>query len=291
MKRRFFLFALLLALLTGTASADCGPKPSVRVAVTGLEGQECYGTLLSREPSTGPESAWDGEGDQPHYSQDWDYYSEGEAPEEIVARWQAFQNYEDTEGYYFLQCWWTTTEEAGVNWIYYPPRDFKLLLWFPETGEYRVSGAREPYAFDSYYVADVTGDGLLELDDSYDMGWELISLSCRIAITLILELALAWVFRYRTKKQILFLVAVNCVTQIGLNVAVNVINFTSGQFAYLFWFVVLELCILLVEALLYRWRLPQNAEGPNHPIWYAITANLVSAVAGIWLSIHIPGIF
>ena len=291
MKRKLFLFALLLVLLTGTASADIGPKPSVRVSVTGLEGRECYGTLLSKWESTGPESAYGLYGEERYFTQDRSYWNEPEAPAEVVERWEAFQAYDDADGYYFLQCWWTVTEDSGVSWTYYPPRDFKLLLWFPETGEYRVSGAAEPYAFDSWYVTDLSADGLLELDRSYDLTWELISLVCRILITLALELGLAWLFHYRRRDQLLFLTAVNCGTQIALNVAVNVINFTSGQFAYVFWFVILELCVLILEALLYRWRLPRNEGGPDHPVGYAVAANVLSAAAGLWLSVKIPGIF
>ena len=65
------------------ASADTGPKPSVRIVFENMGEQDCYGTLLSKYRSTGPASAWDGEEDS--------VYLNG-LDREI---WEAFVNYED----------------------------------------------------------------------------------------------------------------------------------------------------------------------------------------------------
>lgn len=74
-----------------SANADTGPKPSVRIVFENMGEQDCYGTLLSKYRSTGPASAWDGEEDS--------VYLDG-LEREI---WEAFINYEDGDGYYFLQ--------------------------------------------------------------------------------------------------------------------------------------------------------------------------------------------
>lgn len=44
---------LLLPLTAMPVSADVGPKPSVVVALEGLEGRTCWGTLLSQQEGTG----------------------------------------------------------------------------------------------------------------------------------------------------------------------------------------------------------------------------------------------
>ena len=55
------LFSLILIIsLPVTAKADIGPKPSVRITFTGIEGETYYGTLLSERRSTGPATAWNG---------------------------------------------------------------------------------------------------------------------------------------------------------------------------------------------------------------------------------------
>ena len=61
MKRKVFAFLLCFVLVMAmpiTARADMGPKPSVRIEFTGIEGETYYGTLLSKHNSTGPASAW-----------------------------------------------------------------------------------------------------------------------------------------------------------------------------------------------------------------------------------------
>ena len=38
---------------------------------------------------------------------------------------------------------------------------------------------------------------------TYDFTWEILSLLCRILATIAIELGIAWLFGFRTKKQIL----------------------------------------------------------------------------------------
>ena len=68
MKRKLFAFLMSIILVMSlpiTASADIGPKPSVRIQFTGIQGETYYGTLLSERRSTGPSTAWDGYEDYP----------------------------------------------------------------------------------------------------------------------------------------------------------------------------------------------------------------------------------
>ena len=77
MKRKVFVFLMCLVLLMAmpiTASADMGPKPSVRIEFTGIQGEDYYGTLLSLRDSTGPASAWNGNPDYANYHPGEDGY-------------------------------------------------------------------------------------------------------------------------------------------------------------------------------------------------------------------------
>ena len=99
MKNRKYslVFIMLLCMIMAisafpmTANADMGPKASVRIQFEHMGDELCYGTLLSKEKSTGPASAWDGrtESAQKEYM-DPDI-------------WEIFVNYKDPDGYYFLQ--------------------------------------------------------------------------------------------------------------------------------------------------------------------------------------------
>ena len=64
----------------------------------------------------------------------------------------------DPDGSYFLedlfeQC--HGDDEAG--WRYFPPEQFKLLLYFPESDTFLCSTVTERYAFDSVYRFDLSG--------------------------------------------------------------------------------------------------------------------------------------
>lgn len=278
----------LLLVLTTAAFADSGPKPSVRISFENMDDTPCYGTLLSLTDSTGPSSAWDGyEHSRPNLS------------EEETAVWRAFVDYEDTDGYYFLQEWWPCSETKTLNWTYYPPRSFKVLLYYPESGEFSVSGVQERYAFDSYFTVDLAREGgasaaELYVEKSYAYGAEVLSLVCRIVLTIALELGVALLFFRRQARLLRCIAAVNVVTQVALNVALNIVNYQSGLYAFFFWYFVLELLVFAVEAAVYCFfaaRADARRIGKGRCIAYALSANVVSFVAGLFIAKLLPGIF
>ena len=285
-KRVLILILACIAVLlspTVTVSADIGPKPSVQITFTGIEGEDYYGTLLSEYPSTGPSSAWNGQNAR---------YPEGEY--EI---WKAFVEYEDADGFYFLQEWWHCSEGNQLNWRYLPPSTYKILLYFPESNRFYVSPVYTRYAFDSYYTVDLSGledNPVLTAEKCYDYTWEIISLTVRILLTILLELAIAMLFGYREKRQLVFLAVVNVITQVTLNVWLNVVNYTSGSLWFILAYFAGEFLVLLIESSTYCFLLRRFSEKPQR-IWkillYALTANVISFGAGWWLAQSMPGIF
>lgn len=289
MKHKVFAFIMCLMLvmaMTIPASADIGPKPSVQIEFTGMEGQTYYGTLLSMYESTGPASVWDG---NPEHAD----YQPGEEGYDI---WLKFVEYQDADGYYFLQWWWDCSETNQLNWTYYPPTPFKILLYFPETDTFYVSPVYERYAFDSYFTVDMSdldADPMVA-NKSYDYTWEIISLAARIILTIALELAIALLFGYREKKILGFLAIVNAVTQVGLNVALNIINYNSGSMIFTFNYVLLEILVFAIEAIAYAVllkKLSGKEQKPVKAVGYALVANAASFGFGLWLAHVIPGIF
>ena len=267
-----------------TASADIGPKPSVRITFEGVEnGTEYYGTLLSERKSTGPASAWDGvPGHEDHYNYSYEL-------------WKIFADYTDTDGYYFLQEVWDCTETNQLNWTYYPPSPFKILLYFPNTDTYYVSDIYERYAFDSYYtvnLSDLSSD-TMTAEESYNFTWEIISLLARIVATILLEIAIAFIFGYREKKALRFIAVVNIITQIALNVALNIINYNMGSMAFTFFFVIMEIAVFALEAVIFALLLKRFTAKSDkaRSTAYAFAANTASFAIGLWLSHIIPGIF
>ena len=287
---------VISTLLPITASADTGPKPSVRITFENMGDELCYGTLLSKNPSTGPNSAWDG--DEDHIDNDLI----------DLDIWRAFVDYEDADGYYFLQIAWQVNEKKELAWTYYPPDSFKILLYYPETDQYAVSGICDRYAFDTYYTVDMAGAdiGSVEYDEnrsnndrlnaqkSYQYKQELLSLVARILITVAVEMGIALLFGFRGRGALLLLVGVNTATQIILNVLLNVINFRSGSWAFVAWYIMLELAVFAIEAALYT-ACMKKLTGEEKPVWfygaYSLVANGISFGAGLIIANILPGIF
>lgn len=298
------LVMTLLFIAPVTANADMGPKASVWVQFENMGDELCYGTLLSERESTGPASVWDGTEEYAQHNEN-ENYSWAEFDYET---WKAFVEYEDPDGYYFLQEGWTVSETKEIAWTYYPPNRFKILLYYPETGNFVSSGIYEKYAFDTYYTVDMDGisigsveyneelstDERIEAYRSYNYRVEVFSLIARIAATIAIEMILALLFGFRKKKQLLLLVGVNTVTQVVLNVLLNIINYNSGQWAFVFYYILFELLVFGLEAVVYcAWmnRLSEKVRQGWFYVLYAFVANVVSFVAGIFIANLLPGIF
>lgn len=281
---------MLLAIVTMTvmfplsASADIGPKPSVVINFNGLEGKIYYATLLSSAESTGPHSVLNEDGSYARYV-------EGDENYEVFLK---FVEYHDADGYYFLQFFQDCTESHQFNWTYYPPKMFKILLYFPETDHFTVSDdVYERYAFDSYFTAEVSDTGL-SVERSYDYTAEALSLAIRIALTILAELAIALLFGFRGKKLFRFIALVNVITQVALNLALNIINYRSGALAFVFFYILLEIAVVIVEAIVYTLYLKKDGFQPIprwKPIIYALVANAASFAIGLKLAFWLPGIF
>lgn len=319
----FCLLAILCAFLFGSpftaserieASADTGPKPSVRITFENMGDELCYATLLSKTPSTGPAEAWDG-------TEDGKYFFNG--ADETV--WRAFVEYKDPDGFYFLQWFWRADEKKTLNWRYYPPQVFKILLYYPERttndgaggNAFCTSDVLERYAFHSYFSVDMRNVqsetigtiAKISATKSYDYSAELPGFFVRLFATLGAEILLALIFGLRAKRAFFTVTAANVVTQILLNLLLNVqlrINNIYGIFTLYFF---AELGIFLAEAALYCFVLGRRKNGENDVsgcgkdektlafyskkrlILYAFTANLVSFCIGLPLAYLFPSAF
>ena len=283
---RLIVFVLLCAMLATTVFADMGPKPSVEVRVE-MEGEQraFYATLLSKEKSTGPHSVVEPGSES-------DTWWREQLPEQGKQAYDAMQQYKDPDGYYFLGEVFSCSGGSFV-WGYYPPQNFKVLLWFPDTGELVCSESLERYAFESVFDATLSG-GKLSVEKDLDISGKIASFLARVAVTLLLELGLALVFGYR--KGIRFVLIANLVTQLGLNAALAVYAHSSGSgdmFFFLF-YLLLELIVFAAEAIFYCFTLAKTNEkhpGKGRVVLYALLANALSFFGGIGLNLLWPMVF
>lgn len=272
----FLTFVLLAPAFLRTetikASADTGPKPSVSVTFENMGDELCYGTLLSKTPSMGPAEAWDGTEDgKPIFN----------GANETV--WRAFTEFKDEDGFYFLQWFRRADENKALNWTYYPPQTFKILLYYPDratksgaadnsagastrdsettaaSGAFCVSDVLKRYAFHSYYFVDMRNVqsetigtiAKISATQGYDYSAEILGFFVRFIITLGVETLLALAFGLRTKRAFLTVLAANGATQVALNILLNVqlhFNNVYGVFPLYFF---AELFVFVAEAALY----------------------------------------
>lgn len=290
MKRRLFcgsiLALLLVCLLPLWAAADTGPKPSITVTPEGFGEDACYLTLLSQTETTGPWSK------QESFAASKDSYGDPEADEAI---WTAFNDYEDADGFYFLGCYGEVTGGQVFCWSYYPPDTFKVLAYFPDSGTFAVGPVTERKEFSARYTVSPseTGETLL-IEKARNQEAENKSFVGRLVLTLALELAVAVVFAFRAKRQIITIVCMNLITQVGLNQAItHLFPLVSSRW---YWpgLLVLEVLIFLVEGAVYAKLLPRWKKDPAavcHPWKYALAANVASFGVGLILARLIPGMF
>ncbi len=315
---------------TMKASADTGPKPSVRVTFENMGDELCYGTLLSKTPSTGPARAWDGTEDgKPIFN----------GANETV--WRAFTEFKDEDGFYFLQWFRRADENKALNWTYYPPQTFKILLYYPDratksgaadnsagastrdsktsaaSGAFCVSDVLERYAFHSYYFVDMRNVqsetigtiAKISVTQSYDYSAEILGFFVRFIVTLGVETLLALAFGLRTKRAFLTVLAANGVTQIALNLLLNVRLHFNNLYGVIPLYFFAELFVFVAEAALYCFILGKRKNGGENGsadenggkaaivyskkrlILYAFTANLISFCIGLPLAILLPAVF
>ena len=280
--------------------------------------KDYYVTMLADVDGYGPHRIYQ-EGD------DLPYVLEAGRDDPAYPAWQKFVDYKDADGYYFLDDLFEQCHgDDEASWHYFPPERFKLLLYFPESDIFLCSTVTERYAFDSVYrldlggkspaeiaaltLTDPNGDplpsgkddetaiGEVTLDKSDGTHQQIIGFFGRLGITLVIELALAWGWKYRKGSQLLFIGIVNLITQCLLNVALLYwgAQETSRGFI-IFWYVLLELAVTGIEAAAYAYLLPgtdhREKSVRRHAAMYAIAANVLSFLGGLALSEAFPFLF
>ena len=114
----------------------------------------------------------------------------------------------------------------------------------------------------------------------------------RIALTILLELGLAWCIGYREGRHIILFVTTNLLTQVVLNTILSLGVGSPYSFAQIYLWA--ELLVFLLEAAVYAHYLPKISAAPqkkSKAVLYALGANILSFAVGLIISLLFPGIF
>ena len=145
-----------------------------------------------------------------------------------------------------------------------------------------------------YSEAEPYNEISITAEKDYNTKREILFFALRIALTVVIETAVALLFGYIAKKQLLLIVGVNAVTQLILNIMLNTVCLNSGYSEYIVTYILLELAVFVTEAVIYSAFLNKLSDKPKKrgiAVIYALVANACSFAAGLALSKIIPTVF
>ena len=196
-------------------------------------------------------------------------------PEEVIDK---FANYSDGKYYFWGNLNKVTAEDNKIEWTYYAPDDFLVVMVTPE-GKLITSDPCQRSVIAGYYKATIE-DGKLVLKDNFNYGKELLKFAGRVVATIIIELLIGLIFGYRDRDSVRTIVKTNVFTQILLNVFVSLADILFGILGALFIMLRMEIVIFVIEGIIYGKKLT----GHTWLAWlYSLIANAASFFLGTWL--------
>ena len=271
MKKRFKAFVLatmvVFALVAAAVcvSADTGPKPSITIKTNGTVGEKYYLDILIECDNGYPN------------------LKDAEIAELDAEMFKTLSEYTD-DGWYPAIAHGTPAplfgtvvpEDDGTSRFSYfgTPNRFKVII-VTESGTVKVSDVVEKTVYQQVFSLDFA-DMTVKTSQSAAKSY-LIQFASTFFPTLIIEFLLLFAFGLSPKKYWWAIIAVNLVTQLFLTsvLACNPVILYGG---FIFFFVMLELVVMLIEAAAYL--VIMKKERLWKRIVYAVTANVASAVVG-----------
>ena len=262
---------LVAVLLIGTGiGITNGYYQSTKINFEGIEG-ECYATLLSRYTVSGTWST------QLQYDLN--------APEEVIA---FFDAYKDPDPYFYLN-YFQDVSEGLLYWPYYPPDDFKVLVYYPDTGiSMTTEQAFRRYALTSTYKA-VISDGKILLEPNYDYAKLIAITSFRIIAGVAVSLLLSFLFGNPMRSERKYLICSTVLFQVILNLLISFYSFRHG-FSMVEYYLFVWLAYLpfsLLQGYLYT----RKAYSIESPYFCALFSNVAAYALGMFLVDNFPKLF
>lgn len=266
-----FILMFLFISFNTTVNADMGPKPSIHIKITGIEGD--YVVAFAATNAYGPNF-------------DYESYSEMIENNEgyyFLQEYNPIMEYYDNEGFKWITHYSICNGEDEVSFTYYRPEIFKLVI-YKNDELYKVTDAIDCYAFNSYYKMDFSNEKI-KIYNTYQYHIEILKLLFRIVLTLAIEVGLFLLFKLYTKRNLLVFIFVNIITQIGMNICLNITSYFNGGLYAIFLLFICEVVIILLEPILYLIFMKEKNKWII--ILYGIIANILSFVLGLIILLYI----
>lgn len=281
-----------------SVSADMGPKPSTTIKIIGLEQPYLFDLLVK----TNEEYVVELNEDEVIYRTNIFYYRDDYPA--------ALNGFYDRDGYASYSLYRgmprpiNQSEDNTFVLGYAPPNVFKIALVL-DSGEVIVSNIISKSIFDATFTFDLSLFSLLDsegeviegitvyyvdIDVAEVIPYGVIALQIILTLTatLIIELFILFVFRYKNKNSYKLALKVNIFTQLILYTAMSLVYLFFGFFEYFFILIIGEIIVLSLEIVLYSKFLKEKSR--IMAVVYAIIANITSLLIGHYLLIFISRI-
>ena len=246
-----------------------GYYQATKIEFEDMEGP-CYGTLLSRYSESGPYSS----------KKEMSY----DAPKEVI---EAFKNYEDP-GHYFYLNYFQDVSGGLLLWHSYPPEEFKVLLYYPETDTFVSSNVLKRYALTSTYQASIR-NGTIHLTRNYDYLRLVLITTIRILIGIVLTCAIAFFIGNPRKRDYKYIIIPTVFFQILIHTLISIYSFKNG-FSHVEYIGIMWLPYLLIF-LLQGYLYSNHARTIRIPYICSFISHLVTYGCGLLLVDVIPSLF
>ena len=232
--------------------------------------ETCYGTLLSKTSETGS----------------WSYSKpiELDAPDNVM---QFFREYEDDDHFFYLN-YFEDVSGGLLYWPYYPPEEFKVLLYFPETDSFLTTEASvSRYALTSKFKA-VFENGTIRLTRNYNYLRLFINACIRFITGVLSAMLICMIMGKPLKKEIKYYLVSNIIFHLLLNIFISVFSYYNGftMVEYFMFLWVPYLLLLVLQGYLYSRKTITGS-----PWFCAFFSNLAAYGTGMLMVDFLPGLY
>ena len=290
---RTLVCALLASLaLTTFAFADNGPKPQLIVRVKNAPQEPYYLDLLAK-------GDWGAEDGNSIDGIDWNYDGKEDTldpdllallRDNVPAGWHACVAQGTTGAPIYGELYSENTDASGnaLHWFGYVgvPSTYRIIL-VTESGKVWVSDILNRRVLQSSVTVNWLDDtSAVTVSVPSTIPGYLLQFVATLVPTLLIEGIILLLFQYSWKQNWMAFLSVNLFTQGLLAIASSKLAIQRGlsMFGYLVVFLPAELLILIVEAYLYAGCGMLEGHSKKRAAAYAVTANLVSAILGYYLT-------
>lgn len=279
MKKLLVLFSIFMIIsfcLPSVSFADVGPKPSIKLVVLNPPEDEYYLDLLidyDKKNSYSNIRQYE-ELDKEMIKILEEYNEDGWRPALVTG----------TRVPLFGKLTGQREGETMVHNFSYigTPDKFKVII-VEKSGKVTVSrDVLERKAFKATIYFDYATNKLWE---SSAVPAYIKQFMITFTATLIVEGIILILFRFSLKKNLKPFLAVNLITQILLTLVVFTAMYFAGSMAAFLLYIPFEIVVLVIESRLYKKYLLQHS--PSRRVGYAIVANVVSFLIGMWTILQI----